>query len=389
MRVPLGPLADLTLRGRLVLPFATLVAAAGVWWRYPVLVGIGVVLVVVVVAELVSVRRAVHLAVRREVHPRVVVRHEECRGTLHLTGRRRIGLARVEAADLVDGALVPVRLVDDREAKETRVDYDVATTRRGLVEVGPVQLRRVGLTGMAARSERTGDVVHVRVLPRRIPLAGMAPGHRRAVNATGNSLEFGGTDLVGLHEYTVGDDLRRLHWPTSARTGTLMVREDADPSEPHVFVLLDDRASSHPTEESFEDSVELVDALCRAAVEAGSPVRFRTATGSEEVDVPAVRPGEASVDAQALEWLLAEIQTSPDPQLADLGTRDLDVFIAVSGSSCDIDEVALAAGSALTPSVLLLDPAPSVAVESRASLLLLRGRTSLDLASTWDRAVAR
>ena len=80
------------------------------------------------------------------------------------------------------------------------------------------------------------------MLPRRIPV--LDAGGTGARRRRRQRLELGGTDLVGLHEYTMGDDLRRLHWATSARTGTLMVREDADPAEPHVCVLLDDRAAS-------------------------------------------------------------------------------------------------------------------------------------------------
>jgi uncharacterized protein (DUF58 family) len=381
-------MAALTARGRLVLPLGLIVAAAGLWWRYPVLIGLGMALFLLVLAELVAVRTTAPLEVRRTVDPEVVSRNAPCRGTLFLTGRRRSGLVHVDASDLVDGRLVPVRLRESGE-QGVHVDYDIATTRRGLVHVGPVQVRRTGLTGMATALAETGDVRQVRVLPRRIAVAGMMAGHRRAVNATGNSVEFGGTDLVGLHEYTVGDDLRRLHWPTSARTGTLMVREDADPSEPHVFVLLDDRAVSHPDADSFEEAVEMADALCRTAASAGDPVRFRSASGRHEIDIPAAHPGTPSPEAQSLEWLLAEIELSDEPRLADLGTRDLDVFVAVTGIAADPDELCLAAASAIGQVVLLVDPAPTVGVESRASTLILRGRTSVDLASIWDRAAIR
>lgn len=389
MSLPLGPLDALTTRGRLVLLLGMLVLVAAAWWAYPVLFGVGSVMVAVVVAELVAVHRSARVDVRREVGHDVVVRNDPCRGTLHLHGTRRAGLVRVDAADQVDGRLVPVRLVDAKEPGATSIDYDIPTTRRGLVTVGPVRVRRTGITGMAALSEDSGDVDRVRVLPRRIPLAGMAAGHRRAVNATGNSLESGGTDLLGLHEYTAGDDLRRLHWPTSARTGTLMVREDADPSEPHLFVLLDDRAASHPAGDGFEDAVELADALCRVAIQSGSPVRFRTATGSHEVDVPAVRPGEPSAAVQDLEWLLAEIQPAPDGDLADLGTRDLDVFAAVSGADVEVAELALLAGEAITHVTLVVDPSPSVGVRGLAGTMVLRARTSDELAVVWDRAVAQ
>lgn len=383
------PLDALTARGRLTLVAALLLLGLGLWWHYPVLAGLGGLLAVLVGAELVACSRAPRVGVRRAVEPRVVVRGESCRGHLTLTGRQRAGLARLDVADQVDGQRVPVSLLRET-GQDTSVDYDIPTSRRGLIDVGPLHVRRSGLTGMATRSAEAGDVVQVRVLPRRIPLTAMAPGHRRAVNAGGDAIEHGGTDLVGLHEYTVGDDLRRLHWPTSARTGTLMVREDADPSEPHVFVLLDDRARSYPdVSVAFEEAVELAHALCHAAIEGGHPLRFRTASGRAEVDVAGRDAGHPSAEAERLAWLLAEIQPTDDLALADLGTRDLDVFTAVTGPAADLTDVALAAAVALSQYVLVVDAAPTKTVEQRAGLVLLRGPTSTELAAAWDRTVAR
>lgn len=382
------PLAALTPRGRLTLLAALALLGLGLWWHYPVLAGLGGILTALVLAELAACYGTPRVVVRREVDPRVVVRGASCRGELRLAGRPRTGLARLDVADQVDGRRVPVAL--PRGAGDTGVGYDIPTSRRGLVDVGPLHVRRSGLTGMASRSAEAGEVLQVRVLPRRIPLTGMAPGHRRAVNAGGDAIEHGGTDLVGLHEYTVGDDLRRLHWPTSARTGTLMVREDADPSEPHLFVLLDDRAASYPGPGAeFEEAVELAQALCHAAVAAGNPLRFRTASGLAEVDVAGRDAGLRSPEAEHLEWLLAEIQPVEEPALADLGTRDLDVFAAVTGRDADLPDLALAAASAISQYVLLVDPAPAAGVEQRAGLVLLRGRTSTDLAAAWERTVAR
>lgn len=381
------PLAVLTPRGRLTLLAALVLLGLGLWWHYPVLAGLGALLAALVLAELAACYGAPRVEVRREVEPRVVVRGESCHGRLRLTGRPRTGLARLDVADQVDGRRVPVAL--PRGGDGSGVGYDIPTSRRGLVDVGPLHVRRSGLTGMAARSAEAGEVLQVRVLPRRIPLSGIAPGHRRAVNAGGDAIEHGGTDLLGLHEYTVGDDLRRLHWPTSARTGTLMVREDADPSEPHVFVLLDDRAASYPDPAEFEEAVELAHALCHAAAEAAHPLRFRTASGLAEVEVAGRDAGRHSPEVEHLEWLLAEIQPTDQPALADLGTRDLDVFAAVTGRSADLADLALAAAVALGRYVLVVDPAPTRGVEQRAGLVLLRGRTSSDLAAAWERTVAR
>ncbi|WP_372430360.1 DUF58 domain-containing protein [Janibacter melonis] len=48
-----------------------------------------------------------------------------------------------------------------------------------------------------------------------------------------------------MREYRSGDELRRIHWPSTARTGQMMVRQDEQPGRRRALVLLDNRASSH------------------------------------------------------------------------------------------------------------------------------------------------
>ena len=65
----------------------------------------------------------------------------------------------------------------------------------------------------------------------------------------------------GLRPYVVGDDLRMVHWRTTARTGTLMVKKHVDTNRPQVVVLLDDRAGSYPANRWFEEAVEVAASL--------------------------------------------------------------------------------------------------------------------------------
>lgn len=386
-----------THRGRATALLAALLLGAGLVWHYPLVAGLGGCLLLLVVAEVASVLGSSGLEVNREVSPRVVVRQGACEGLLRVHGRRRRGLVRVDAADLVDGTLVPVQLPNLRGEDAARtgasIAYPIATPRRGLIDVGPVQLRRYGLTGMAARSTHTGGVDQVRVLPREIPVASMVRGHRRAAAGGDDSVEHGGTDLVGLHEYSRGDDLRRLHWATSARTGTLMVREDAEPSEPHICVILDDRSSSYSdgggADEQFEEVVELAAALCRVGIAAGHPVRFRASSGRAQVVVPGSATRQPRHEAQDLDFLLAEIQTVDTGASRDLGTRDLDVVVVLTGPLSDLRELALALGSAPTRIVAVVDPAPLVSAHQEGGILFLRGASSMSLASLWDEAASQ
>ena len=53
-------------------------------------------------------------------------------------------------------------------------------------------------------------------------------------------------EFLALRDYEVGDDLRRVHWRSSARTGELLVREDESAWQPHATVVLDNRARLLP-----------------------------------------------------------------------------------------------------------------------------------------------
>ncbi len=381
-----------TARGRWCALLGLILLALGASWSYPFLAGAGACLVLLLAAELLSVLRAPRLQVRRAVAPHVVLRNGQCQGTLHISGSRAGALARVEAFDLVDDDPVPVPLSAGSRALAASVTYQVPTLRRGLMTVGPAVFRRRGLTGLAARHDTAGGTTEVRVLPQRVPLSGIPSGHRRATMGGDDSAEQGGTDLVGLHEYAMGEDLRRLHWATSARTGTLMVREDAEPSEAHVLVLLDDRAESYVSAEvtdlvdgePFEEAVELTAALCRAAVEAGSPLRFRTASERFEMQIPGSATREPRREARELEWLLAEVQLVERAHIPRATLVDLDLAVVVTGTHADRRELAATMGHAPTRVLAVVDPTPTVMTADEGGALVLRGRSSQELALAWD-----
>ena len=369
-----------TPRGRWILCLGLVLAVAGALLRYPVVAGIGVVLVVLVTVEVAAVLRRPDVGVHRTVEPLVVVRQQACAGHLRLKGGRT-GLVRHLAQECIDGRPMPLVEVTTHETGTT---YDIPTGRRGLVAVGPLRLHRVSLCGMASTVTDVGEVVRLRVLPRRIALTSLPAGHRRAATGGADSLELGGTDLVGLHEYTLGDDLRRLHWATSARTGTLMVREDADPAEPHVCVVLDDRQESYELPDDFEEGVELAAALCRVAVEAGVPLRFRTVSGRHDLTVPGSTARHVPPEARDLEWLLAEVDAGPGRASYPMHHRGLDVLAMVTGSGAALPALVLGLDDALDTTVCVVDPEPLAPTALAGAATVLRASGSQPLARLWD-----
>ncbi|WP_243727403.1 DUF58 domain-containing protein [Actinocrispum wychmicini] len=359
----------------------------GIWSGYPGLTGFGAALVVLAVTGFCSVLRPIPVTARRDVRPRTVPRLGMCVGTLELTCTSRRFAVQVDAVDSVAGHPVAVatRMLEPGERAEA--EYRIPTERRGISRVGPLVLRRKGFAGMATSRAVLADTVDVRVVPRVLPVRGLPSGVRRGHVGADERVEHGGTDLVGLREYVPGDDLRRLHWATSARTGTLMVREDADPARPHLAVLLDDR----PDPVAFEDAVEVAASLLTAAMAAGHPVRLMSTSGSVDLEAPAGAPGIGGSTADPLLAALADLQPLGGSASAPnhLPTRDLDVVAAIAGSTADLAPLLLDAGRAAVGVVLVVDPTAKVSTSAMGSVLVLRAPKAEDLLAAWDTAVAR
>lgn len=82
----------------------------------------------------------------------------------------------------------------------------------------------------------------------------------------------------------MGDDLRRVHWKSTARTGELMVRREEQPWESRATVVLDTRAAGHrgdgPTA-SFEWAVSAAASIAVHLRQAGYKLRLVTGSGAD------------------------------------------------------------------------------------------------------------
>jgi uncharacterized protein (DUF58 family) len=81
-----------------------------------------------------------------------------------------------------------------------------------------------------------------------------------------------GYDVHGVREYGQGESLRRVHWPTTARRGQLMVKELEDSPRDEVAVVLDAEAGTaagEPADRSFDLQVRAAGSILRAHVRRG------------------------------------------------------------------------------------------------------------------------
>ena len=113
-----------------------------------------------------------------------------------------------------------------------------------------------------------------------------------------------GFDFHSVREYEQGESLRRVHWPTTARRGQLMVKELEDSPRDSVAVLLDcdpGGAAGRPPHSSFDEAVRAAGSLLATYQRRGRDVTLLT-TGAQRsiVRVRALDPDlRAALDALA------------------------------------------------------------------------------------------
>jgi uncharacterized protein (DUF58 family) len=81
-----------------------------------------------------------------------------------------------------------------------------------------------------------------------------------------------------LREYVPGDDLRHVHWRSTARRGHLMMRQNEARRRTPVLVMLDVRPGSHDRA-SFERAVEACASVVTAIERSARPVEVMLSTG--------------------------------------------------------------------------------------------------------------
>ncbi|MFI6231150.1 DUF58 domain-containing protein [Micromonospora echinospora] len=261
----------ITARGVGLLVATVALLAAGFAFAYPELTVLGAAAGTAVGYALVVAARRPRLTVTRHADPDRVARGEPARMSVTVRNAGRLRAASLVAEDRCGGRTVPVPLLRLRPGRDTTVTYDVPTTRRGVVPIGPLRVIRRDPLGLVALSRSYGDTVPVWVHPRVHPLTAVPTGAGRSLDGRVDGVPHGSITFDSLREYVVGDELRRVHWRTSARVGELMVRENVDTSLPRIVVLLDNRVEAHPeradgTAESFESGCEAAASVVAAAI---------------------------------------------------------------------------------------------------------------------------
>jgi uncharacterized protein (DUF58 family) len=232
--------------------------------------------------------------------------------TLQNVAHLPTGLLLVE--DSVPAVLGPrPRFVVDRLAPHSvrSVTYTVHADRRGRYPIGPLSVRLADPFGFCRLDRSFSGQRHLLVTPRveplpNVPLTGDWSG---TGESRSRSIAAAGEDDVAVREYRHGDELRRVHWRATAKSGALMVRREEQPWESRATVLLDDRGPAHSHEAnpsgSFERAVAAAASVALHLSHRGYAVRLvadgREVSTSSSIDGgPAGDPAGMLLDALAV-----------------------------------------------------------------------------------------
>src|SRR3954466_299437 len=203
-----------------------------------------------VLSALAVARQRFRLSARRTVTPARVPRGETADVVLEVANAdSRTGGLWVLTEQLPLHLGTPPHFVVERLAPgpRTALHYRVHGHRRGRHVLGPLRLRLVDPFGLVERSAVGADSAPLLVVPRVRPLVAGGPAGGRGGGGEGSrrSIAVHGEDDVSTREYRHGDDLRKVHWRSTARTGELMVRLEERPWRSQATLLLDTRLRAH------------------------------------------------------------------------------------------------------------------------------------------------
>ncbi len=284
-------LAGFTTRGTSFLAAGIAAVIAGLLLGDHALTSVGFLLVALpMLAALAAGRARYRLSCVRAISPARISAGHTATVTLRLENVSRLPTSLMLAEDTVPYALgtKPRFVLDGIERGGIReLSYPLRSDLRGKFAIGPLEVRIADAFGLVEVGRSFSSNTMFLVTPKVVPLArsvvsgswiGEGDGKSRAVAAAGE-------DDVIPRAYRDGDELRRVHWRSTARYGELMVRREEQRWRNRTTLLLDTRRRAHAgsgvTPPSSSRSAPLRRSACtwptRAWTASSSPIPARSA----------------------------------------------------------------------------------------------------------------
>ncbi len=218
------------------------------------------------------VLRRYRLTMTRTIEPQKVTVGEPAFGLLNVQNPRAVPSLPVRVEDKVGEAIVPIDLPALGPGRKHETLYQLPTDRRGVLDVGPVVIARTDPLRLYRSEVGHSGTDQLWIHPRYQVLKALPTGFAKDFEGpTSESSPKGDVTFHALREYVYGDDYRHIHWRSSARLGTLMVRQYVDNRLPQTTVVVDPSAESY-TNGDYEVGVEVAASIGVSSIRVNHPV---------------------------------------------------------------------------------------------------------------------
>jgi len=409
-------LRGLTTRGRCFLGAGIACSAAGALLGERDLIRVGLFLVSLsLLSALVVSRTRYQLACTRFLEPARVPAGQSTAIAIQIDNVSRLPTGLLLLQDGRPRLLGPApRFVLDRIQPHgsRQVGYSLTPRVRGRYQIGPLSVQLQDPFGLCRLTRSFASADSLTVTPELVPLPAVRLGGdwTGGGDASARSVASSGEDDAATREYRQGDDLRKVHWRSTAHRGELMVRREEQPWQSRAALLLDTRRIAHRgdgPDSSFEWAVSAVASIgvhlagsgfaLRLVRDSDPDVSAGTASAAQGLlldELAVVRPSAGSELAAALGRLRRAAEGLVVAVLGELDGREAEQLARLRRGSLSCVAVLLdtASWSALSPRDRT---AAATAYDARSALLTRAGwrvlpvRAGAALSSVWPKAGAR
>lgn len=287
-----GALSGLTTRGRCLLAAGLAAAVCSIFLQERDLLRVAVFVVAlpIIVCMLTAVAR-VGLHAQRTIVPVRVPVGGRAEVALHIRSTGRLPTGGLLIQDGVPYALGgKPRFVIEHLPRHTgtQLRYTVHPMLRGIQQIGPLKATITDPFGLAEFERELAHTSRLIVVPRVARLAGVPGGSGLGSGEDGSvRLNAGqGEDDAIVRPYRQGDDLRKVHWRSTAKRDEMMVRVEERPWRGGTTILLDHRAIAHRgtgSTASLEWAISFAASVCLHLHRHGHRIRLVTEEGRQLV----------------------------------------------------------------------------------------------------------
>ncbi|NKY40421.1 DUF58 domain-containing protein, partial [Cellulomonas septica] len=266
--------------------------------------------------------------------------------------------------------------------------FAVPTSRRAVVVVGPVRSVRGDPFGLVRRSIRWTSPVELFVHPLTVGLTGSGSGVLRDLEGQ-STRDLSDSDLSfhALRDYVAGDDRRYIHWRTTARRGSLMVKQFEDTRRTQTVIALATDPRDYADDDEFELAVSVVASLAVHTIREQRDIAVLAGPGALRVQTPPLLLDDCARLTQAEGGAGAALLG----RRVARETPDVSVAILVTGSA--VDDATLRLGARHVPTgtrtvVVRCRRGAEVAVRTQGTLSMATAGALSDLPRMLRRVVA-